>query len=594
MNKYLIFLVLLVMSSNLYAINWIETKGDLRYVYKNRGDKSALSVIKLYYDGKFEELTYAEKEGKTFLKDREVGEFSISSKKIVLLDDVQKVIKEFHLGNNGKLYATRREAYLKKEAYMYSKANRSNFEAPYYFHPYSNVIIDNPELADYIDLSSFFKHFTKQALNDLEKFESVYSFIQNRVIQTNKEKSVERTLEQVLFGKDRIISRDELVKYLDASCKRMNITSVIIDGLYKSNNQLDPEEHTWLTVSSQNEYYLYDPELGDDWMNVDPSNFIYTHFPLDPSFQFITEPISYSDFLSLPILLPSKGCDPVAAFIPSNNVVEVNGVLEVLIDEVPSQIDIDMLRNNELIEFAEFNKVISGGKTLLSIPINDAFVDVHLTLNKELTIVYTVINNGKKNNVISEYYLTNRIREHHSSSRKYFSNSKRHVITELRREALRGLDWYKAEVLINNDLSHVLIKKAIEFYDIRDIPGDKNNPTVLKFFKETGHKNIQTDEVSWCSVFISYCVKSLNGKYPASATARSWLSYGKKVTQPKPGDIVIFWRESKNSWKGHVGIFLGFSSDKTEVITLGGNQDDAVQIINYPKNQVLGYRRVIK
>jgi uncharacterized protein (TIGR02594 family) len=594
MYKHIIFLVLLAMSTDLYAINWTETKGNLRYVFKNRGSKSNLSVIKLYYDGMFEELTYSEKEGKTFLLDRELGKYSMTSNKVTLFDDHQKLVKEFYVGNNGRLYKSKRETFTKKDAYVYSKANRSNFEAPYYFHPYSNVIIDNPELANNIDLVRFFKYFTKNTLNDLEKFERVYSFFQNRVIQTNSVRPVDISLEQVLFGEQRSIAGHELVKYLDASCKHMKISSTIVEGLYKEHNQIDPIKHSWLAISSLNNHYLYDPELGDAWMNVDPSNFIYTHFPLDASFQLLAEPVSYKDFLALPVLIPSKGCAPIAGFMPHSNVLEVNGMLEVLIDGVPTQIDINVISQNERMELVDYKKVISGGKTLLSIPINSVSADVHLKLNNSATIVYTVINNGKNNNIISDYYLKNGIRKRHTTSRQPSSNSKSPVIIEVKKEYTTGLEWYKVESALNDDLSHSLITKALEFYGLREIAGDEHNPTVLKFFKETGHKNIQSDEVSWCSVFISYCVKSLEGKYPTSATARSWLSYGKKVTQPKPGDIVIFWRESKNSWKGHVGIFLGFSSDKTEVITLGGNQDDAVQIINYPKNQVLGYRRVIK
>ena len=71
------------------------------------------------------------------------------------------------------------------------------------------------------------------------------------------------------------------------------------------------------------------------------------------------------------------------------------------------------------------------------------------------------------------------------------------------------------------------------------------------------------------------------------------MDKGVKVNQPNPGDLVIFWRDSPNSWKGHVGIFLGFDEETKTVITLGGNQDDRVKIKKYPINQVLGYRSVL-
>jgi hypothetical protein len=43
---------------------------------------------------------------------------------------------------------------------------------------------------------------------------------------------------------------------------------------------------------------------------------------------------------------------------------------------------------------------------------------------------------------------------------------------------------------------------------------------------------------------------------------------GTKVAYPEPGDIVVFWRESPQSWKGHVGIFTGISFDKNGFIVL--------------------------
>ena len=73
-----------------------------------------------------------------------------------------------------------------------------------------------------------------------------------------------------------------------------------------------------------------------------------------------------------------------------------------------------------------------------------------------------------------------------------------------------------------------------------------------------------------------------------------WLEIGKKVTEPKPGDIVIFWREDPNSWKGHVSIFIGKDEETNEIICLGGNQDDQVCIRKYDANSVLGFRHLEK
>lgn len=75
--------------------------------------------------------------------------------------------------------------------------------------------------------------------------------------------------------------------------------------------------------------------------------------------------------------------------------------------------------------------------------------------------------------------------------------------------------------------------------------------------------------------------------------ARSWLVVGQSAdNNPSPGDIVVFWREKPESWKGHVGIFLGFSKDGERVFCLGGNQGNQVSISAYPTDTVLGFRRL--
>jgi peptidoglycan hydrolase-like protein with peptidoglycan-binding domain len=64
------------------------------------------------------------------------------------------------------------------------------------------------------------------------------------------------------------------------------------------------------------------------------------------------------------------------------------------------------------------------------------------------------------------------------------------------------------------------------------------------------------------------------------------------VDDPAPGDIVIFWRERPDSWKGHVGIFFGFSKNRSLVFSLGGNQKNTVSIQGYNASTVLGFRRL--
>lgn len=137
-----------------------------------------------------------------------------------------------------------------------------------------------------------------------------------------------------------------------------------------------------------------------------------------------------------------------------------------------------------------------------------------------------------------------------------------------------------------------LLKIAFNELGTEEIVGSDNNPEVLKYAKDTGIKGITNDEIAWCSTFVNWVAWKAGLQYSKKANARSWLNVGIKTNSPEPGDIVIFWRESPQSWKGHVGIFLGVSVDKKRVYCLGGNQGNRVSVSAYRMNTVLSFQRL--
>lgn len=139
-----------------------------------------------------------------------------------------------------------------------------------------------------------------------------------------------------------------------------------------------------------------------------------------------------------------------------------------------------------------------------------------------------------------------------------------------------------------------LLKIAASQLGTKEISGSKNNPQILKYAKETGIKNINTDEIPWCSTFINWCAKEAGLPMSKKANARSWIHVGIKTTSPEASDIVVFWRQDPMSWKGHVAIFLGFNNQGNKVICLGGNQSNAVTISEYDANKVITFRKLEK
>lgn len=89
----------------------------------------------------------------------------------------------------------------------------------------------------------------------------------------------------------------------------------------------------------------------------------------------------------------------------------------------------------------------------------------------------------------------------------------------------------------------------------------------------------------WCADFMNLVEKKAGRDGAGSRMAKSYLAYGKKISKPQVGDIVVLSR----SGGGHVGYFMGWKDGQVEL--LSGNHGRKVGIGTYPTSRVLGYRR---
>lgn len=138
---------------------------------------------------------------------------------------------------------------------------------------------------------------------------------------------------------------------------------------------------------------------------------------------------------------------------------------------------------------------------------------------------------------------------------------------------------------------------AQRFVGVKEIGGDTDNPQVLAFLKLDAEWP-QNDEVPWCSGFANYVAWLLRLPRSKSLRARSWLQVGTPIDieNAERGDVVIFNRGGPPTpdiieAPGHVGFFAGIEGDF--VVVLGGNQGDQVKLSRYPKDELLGVRRIV-
>jgi len=97
---------------------------------------------------------------------------------------------------------------------------------------------------------------------------------------------------------------------------------------------------------------------------------------------------------------------------------------------------------------------------------------------------------------------------------------------------------------------------------------------------------------NWCAVFAGFVIsRSSNISLPEHPqVARAYLHIGNPVETPDFGDVAIYWRSSRSSWKGHINFFLRETKDS--IWAIGGNQNGMVCVQEYSKERLLGFRRI--
>ena len=122
---------------------------------------------------------------------------------------------------------------------------------------------------------------------------------------------------------------------------------------------------------------------------------------------------------------------------------------------------------------------------------------------------------------------------------------------------------------------------------LHETAGEKATPDIVEMYAKAGHPEVKSDEVAWCAAFVGACLKDAGLPNTGSLLARSYLTYGTELSEPKPGAIAVFKRGSDPT-SGHVAFVTGWGDGKIRVI--GGNQRDSVCEANFAQSLVLGYR----
>jgi uncharacterized protein (TIGR02594 family) len=93
----------------------------------------------------------------------------------------------------------------------------------------------------------------------------------------------------------------------------------------------------------------------------------------------------------------------------------------------------------------------------------------------------------------------------------------------------------------------------------------------------------------WCAIWTNAKLEQSGIRGTRSASSQSFRTDKNFVKLEKPalGAIAVYTRGKPKSGLGHVGFYMGETSN--QVLTLGGNESDAVREQFEPKSRLVGY-----
>ena len=94
----------------------------------------------------------------------------------------------------------------------------------------------------------------------------------------------------------------------------------------------------------------------------------------------------------------------------------------------------------------------------------------------------------------------------------------------------------------------------------------------------------------WCANFLGMIEQKAGRAGSGSNFARSYASYGKKVSRKdaRPGDIVVMARGKRG---GHVGYFAGWAPNGKAIVVSGNSRGGKVSKGQYAASRIFAWRR---
>lgn len=131
------------------------------------------------------------------------------------------------------------------------------------------------------------------------------------------------------------------------------------------------------------------------------------------------------------------------------------------------------------------------------------------------------------------------------------------------------------------------LDEAWRLFGVHERQGSADHPEIMSLYREVGHPGIRHDETPWCAAFLGACLERAGFRSTRSLMARSYSQWGVRLSQPRPGAIIVLSRGADPVY-GHVGFWVGQTASR--IFLLGGNQSNAVTVSSFDKRRLIDVR----
>jgi uncharacterized protein (TIGR02594 family) len=128
---------------------------------------------------------------------------------------------------------------------------------------------------------------------------------------------------------------------------------------------------------------------------------------------------------------------------------------------------------------------------------------------------------------------------------------------------------------------------AQDYIGVVETPGSKSTAKIMQWAARLGgwiKSFYKDDSIPWCALFVNAVLTECGIAGSGSLAARSFETWGQRLTVPTIGAIMVFSRAGG----GHVGFYVGERTNAYRI--LGGNQSDAVNETWIAKDRLTAIR----